>query len=531
MIRRLRPWAALALVLTVAPAARAQTPDARPLWIAITAPALFETIGPLAQCRSAQGFDIQILDDAKLRTDAQRAARNVGPLRSAIRSAIDAPGSDRRREVFVVLAGFEPAAARIDAARKPFALPAGNGSAANMASVPSDAVVADLDGDDRPDVMIGRLPARDGGQLAQMIAKIVRFESQSAPAPWQHRFVLMAGAPNYGRVVDALLESMVIRGLNAMDGRWLGQVFYNNAASRLGCDQARLLPALRRALGEGAALTVYTGHSNAQGFYLGAADFAAVKTPVGGGPFVALSCYGGVQDGRTPAGGDGFAVVAMRNPDGPVATFAAAQVSHPYCNKMLLEGLAHSMLNGAAPERPLTVGRVVAHMHKALATADYSRFLWAALNQADGTDHTFDEQRRGHLQMYSLFGDPATRWPTRTTAMKLSAPTVTRAGATLRLTGELVDANLADARLVVSIRQDWTALTAGGTVGPSTEDLQVAGCEARVENGRFEVELPLPARLRPAGLEAHLVARVWAIGADGAQAVAARCIELRDTEH
>jgi hypothetical protein len=219
----------------------------------------------------------------------------------------------------------------------------------------------------------------------------------------------------------------------------------------------------------------------------------------------------------------------MQNPDGPVATFAAAAVDYPHWNKMLLDGLSEQVINREAHDQPATIGQAVTAMRAHLAGQPIDPVTWVALNRVDGSKAPWDQQRRGHLQMYSLFGDPATRWPMQFSEMELKAPASAQPGRTLRLEGRLADAKLANASLTAEVRRGWSSLAGEGIVGPSTGDLVLARAEGAAAGGRFRIELKLPGEVAAGTGRPHLVATVWARGSANAQAIAARRIELKDT--
>ncbi len=527
------------LLLLVLPAmGQAQTtrPDGRPLWIAVAAPGLVEAIEPLARRRAGQGFDIRILDDTVLRSDRQRSARDVEPIRKQVRELVGqarplAAGAAPERAIALVLVGCEPGlppppGGAVRAADR-CSLAGGAGSADNMAGRPSDAAIGDLDGDGAPDVSIGRLPARDAAELDGMIAKIVRFESQTAPAEWHHRYVLLGGSPQYGLVIDTLIETLVMQGLDRLDGRWAATVFYDSARSLLGLPAARLGPAALAAMADGAAMNLYMGHSSADGFFLRRADLERLKVRAGGGPLVCLSCLGGVQQ----AGADGFAVAAMRNPDGPVATFGAAQISYPQWNRLLAEGLERWFFN--ARPAPVRLADAIDGMRASLAEGRLDPVTLAALNLVVGSGQDLPAQRRGHLEMYSLFGDPATRLPWRLEELTLSGPERAAPGGAVRLTGRVGDARLNGAAVRWLVRRQFAAIPP--SPGPAeTPEARYARAgrvtlvegRATVRDGRFEADLRLPPDL--AGK--FVVARAWAVGGNGIQAVGTCRIELSGTD-
>lgn len=76
--------------------------------------------------------------------------------------------------------------------------------------VPSDALLADGDGDAIPDVAIGRLPARTPDELAAMIDKLWAWE-QRRPVPFTPRAVLAAGRSDRNRDLAEVNDAFAAR--------------------------------------------------------------------------------------------------------------------------------------------------------------------------------------------------------------------------------------------------------------------------------------------------------------------------------
>ena len=74
-------------------------------------------------------------------------------------------------------------------------------------TIATDTPYADLDGDQIPDLAVGRIPADSADELAGVVRKIVRYEQHSQPPDSQPRLNLVAGVGGFGSFTDALLEA------------------------------------------------------------------------------------------------------------------------------------------------------------------------------------------------------------------------------------------------------------------------------------------------------------------------------------
>ena len=69
--------------------------------------------------------------------------------------------------------------------------------------IASDAPYADVDGDQIPDLAVGRIPADSADELAAVVRKILRYEQQADSGrrfAWQRRLHVVAGVGGFGLV-------------------------------------------------------------------------------------------------------------------------------------------------------------------------------------------------------------------------------------------------------------------------------------------------------------------------------------------
>jgi len=124
----------------------------------------------------------------------------------------------------------------------------------SVLDVASDVVSAILDGDELPDLAIGRIPARDPSDVQTVLAKTVAYESAPRDG-WDLRQVLVSDddLPDF----DALAAE-----LGALLPVGMASEGVSAAALGTATTKARLLGAL----GDGAALLTYAGHGGVKTF-------------------------------------------------------------------------------------------------------------------------------------------------------------------------------------------------------------------------------------------------------------------------
>ncbi|GAG23646.1 unnamed protein product, partial [marine sediment metagenome] len=83
----------------------------------------------------------------------------------------------------------------------------------------SDAAWGDFDGDDVPDMPVGRIPARSLEQLRAVVKKIIAYETRP-PSIDDLRLPVWAGAPGYNAVIDSLTTGMLVGAVRTNAPAW-----------------------------------------------------------------------------------------------------------------------------------------------------------------------------------------------------------------------------------------------------------------------------------------------------------------------
>jgi len=103
---------------------------------------------------------------------------------------------------------------------------------------------------------------------------------------------------------------------------------------------------------------------------------------------------------------DSLAEKLLRADGGPPAVVASSEVSHPYPNAVLLKEFGWL----AAKHRERTVGRLFQQAKvRLIEHKGYCRELIDKYGRLVISDEEIEAQKRTHLHMYTLFGDPTTK--------------------------------------------------------------------------------------------------------------------------
>lgn len=500
---RLRRAPLLALLLSVlwSYAAAADMPVR---WVVVAAPAFRDAVEPLCAHRRAQGFDVVALRT----TDVLSADEVRGDDGRKLAERVRRLCAEHKGPSCVLLVGAVEAGRLAEAEQK--VVPALRGSVSRMKGQPTDNGYGSIDGTLLPAVAVGRLPARSVTEAEQMVAKTLAHEADRKPGPWRRRLTVLAGVPAFNPFVDALLERMALARFDHIAPCWSGRCVYHNEHSRFcvpdGVLRERSLDLVR----QGQALTLYLGHSDARGFYAGGArfldrdDWATLETPVGPGIFVTFGCLGCQLSGR---GGEGYGIAAVRNPKGPAAVIGAHGVCYASMVQLAADGLFGGLCTGKVPPR---LGDVWLAVQKGIAQGKIDPVTYRVLDAVDGDGRVPQAvQRREHLEMFVLLGDPALSLPAMPDDLKLMCVAEAAAGGVLDVQGE-APARLEGGKVRLTLERpasstplDLQPLPQEGRERArvmlanheTANRFVLAEVEADVRQGQFAVKVDLPAKL------------------------------------
>jgi hypothetical protein len=494
-----RTFLVLFLLLCVAPLRAEERPAAQ--WVVVTAPAYRKAIEPLCEQREGQGMRVEVVQTTDVLSEREIRAGEADKLRErVVKLCRDFEGTSR-----VLLVG----AVEADDARR--VVPAPAGTAGRMKGQPSDNAYGSPGDGLLPAVAVGRLPARSEDEARQMVRKTLAYEKDAATGEWRRRLTVLAGAPEFNPAIDALIERQAIAQLGHIDPCWGGRALYHNPSSRFTLPDEDCHDRARAYVATGQALTLYLGHSNAQGFwanrarYLDRDDWSGLAIKRGPGVFATFGCFGCQLRGKD---GEGYGVAAVRNPAGPIAVIGSHGECFAAMVKLASEGFTDNFLGPDPPER---LSDSFLALKRGLAKGKIDGLTYRLLDAVDG-DSSIPQavQRQEHLEMFVLLGDPALRLPWLPRDVKLTADGPAAPGGRLLLKGT-APARLEGAKVELTLERPRDSDPAEAVVVPkgpaedqakalarrheAANDFVLVKKELTVKDGRFEAALDLPAKL------------------------------------
>ena len=130
-------------------------------------------------------------------------------------------------------------------------------------TIATDESYADVDGDQLPDVAVGRIPVDTPTELSAVVRKIIRYERQADEGAWRRRVEVVTGVGGFGPVTDMLIEAA---------GR---SVFQQVVPASYAVQRASASPAdVGKQMQDGCLAWIYLGHGLP-------AELDSVETPAG----------------------------------------------------------------------------------------------------------------------------------------------------------------------------------------------------------------------------------------------------------
>jgi hypothetical protein len=374
-------------------------------WLVVAAPAFRAELQPLIEHRIAGGFEVTTLVTTNLLSPDDIQNTNATPLRAYIRDFAKRTNSP----CHVLLVGL-PATAEATAAHLTV-VPAMVGSVQRMRGHLTDYSLAPTNEPGTPRVAVGRFPARTADEVRAMVQKTLRLETQPGATNAFTRVALLVGNPGGGPMAEMVVEATLQQRLQRLHPSWNVNAISCSSGSRhhIPADQAR--DDFINTLEAGGLFTVFMGHSSPASLWLGGdhhltrRDLTRANMPVPG-IFFTCGCYAL----QFQPNNDGYGLAVMRQPNGPAAVIGATAESYSAPGLLAADGLLQCLRETPFPTRLADYWLAV---QAGLAEGPIDTFTFNLYDQADGTKGAvpLEVQRREHLEMWMLLGDPALRLP------------------------------------------------------------------------------------------------------------------------
>jgi hypothetical protein len=282
--------------------------------------------------------------------------------------------------------------------------------------IATDNWYADLNGDDVPDLAIGRIPADSPEELRTIVGKILAYERSNDFGIWRRRINFVAGVGGFGAVTDALLETATKKFLtDGIPAGYATTMTYGSWQSPYCPDPRYFREASLERLNEGCLFWVYIGHGQKTELdrirvpgrtyaILSNNDMPLVAAQAGSPVAVFLACYTAAFDQPR----DCLAEELLRAPKGPVAVLGGTRVTMPYAMSIL----GTNLMNECFQEQVETLGEMILNAKRGLIRPDDSlnrKFIDLAASLLSPSGDQLEAERIEHLHLFNLIGDPLLR--------------------------------------------------------------------------------------------------------------------------
>jgi hypothetical protein len=475
--------------------------------VLVVCPELFRpSLAPWIEHRTAQGHQIELISNqgsaADIRGEIRRRAAN-GKAKFLLLVGDAQPQAARDVAALVrsVPAHFEPAKVTIHW-----------GSESEIAT---DNWYADLDDDQVPDLAVGRLTADTPAELSAQIRKIAAYENDASPSRWRERISFVAGLGGFGALADSVLEACTKKFITeGVPGGYSTSMTYASWRSPYCPHPSEFKRCVLQRFNEGCLFWIYLGHGHAHGLdqfavpggvhsILETPDVSRLRCAQGAPIAIFLSCHTGAYD----APQDCLAEEMLRSPGGPVAVICGSRVTMPYAMAVL----GAEALKECFHSRRATIGEVLLHAKRntilGQRSDEQSKVLDLLASVLNG-DSDLEAERKEHLHLFNLIGDPLLRIP-HPQSISLNVPRQAEQGQAIDIVGQSPVDGLCTVELVVRrdrltfappTRRDYqhtlSAQQHYREIYERANDARLTTLDTRIVDGKLQARLSLPADAR-----------------------------------
>ncbi len=395
------------------------------LVVVVVPPAWQDACVNWSEHRNSQGYAVRLVSPAATAVATRQRIADIAARAGAARTwimlagdmpPIDVPSDSISNDVYVPTF-YEPSRVVINFGGDEY--------------IATDYFYGDLNNDSISECPVGRVPANSSQQLQAMLDRSIAYETKSIPADWTHQMDLTAGIGGFSMLADMAIAGFTRALLTeALPPQFHLQMTHASQTSPYFPPPAAFRQTVIDRINRGSLLWVYVGHGHIQqldtiltadGNYpiLTNQDVTALQTSQPGSIAVMLSCYAGAAD----VSRDCLAEQMIRQPKGPIAAIAASRVSMPYGMSVLAQQMMHETFT----LHTATLGEILCNAKSTIEHPDLINASETDAMKAPGSSlsglidtlatvlspagHDLLQERREHLWLLNLLGDPTLRMP------------------------------------------------------------------------------------------------------------------------
>lgn len=485
-------------------------------YLAICSRTLCEELEPLIELRRSQGLTPMVAAVEDIEAGAPGISR-ADAVRAFIKSVYSNGRTPGLKYVLIVGDAFAREG-ESDATIIPtlyLEAPVRNYVREEVEMLGSDNFYALMDGDDIPDIAVGRIPADSPAALAVVIRKLIDYETAGATGLWRRRISFFASEGHFGSVdkqIEKMVKNMVSHNILPLFDLTMT---YANPKMEYFYPADEFAGKVLERFQENPLMMIYIGHGQVTEFddvrfegkrfpIMGLEDVEKLKGGKGSYPLVfIIACLTGYYDNAKK---DSVGEELLASQAGPVGVFASSRVSDPYGNGVLAKELAQKMLRDMTPR----IGDVITAAKRGMVeNRDDDRKFIDKFSTLFMSKAEMPAAIREHLYLYNYLGDPATVIQFPVGRVEITAPAEVAPGEEIEISGVAGEIASGDAFVtfeceavknvhpiapIDGLTGDKLKLTVRSNYANANNKVAVHARVA-VENGQFAARLKIPAEL------------------------------------
>ena len=307
-------------------------------------------------------------------------------------------------------------------------------------SIATDNPYGDFDGDDVPEIPVGRFSVDQPRDLNRLITRTIDYESNDNFSSWRRQINLVAGVGRFGPLIDSMIESSTKTFLvTKIPAAYQTSMTQANWQSPFCPDPRQFRRTVIGRFNEGCLFWIYLGHGHVHtldrlqvpdGAYpIFEYQDAAQLDAAAGSPIALLfCCYAAAYD----APDDCLAEAMLRSKGGPVAILGGSRTTMPYA----MTALGDALMDEYFRNRSDTLGEALVQAKRKIAAgaASSPNRIW--IDRIAGLLGSSESQRNAerheHIQLFNLLGDPLLKLFVPE-SVKITAPRIVKQGATVSM--------------------------------------------------------------------------------------------------